>query len=129
MSVQSSTPTRTTIQVNYADPAGVGNVVTGTESLTSISQFNFLRPNVLLDGNATTLPASAGDGLLSIQRLNGLTTQLATLIGLQPTNTVANKGGVFPKGVNAGQLQFILEETVALALGINIRWTFAAPLI
>jgi len=129
MSFQSSTPTRTTIQVNYADPAGVGNVVTGTESLTSISQFNFLRPNVILDGNATTLPAAAGDGLLSIQRLNGLTTQLATLIGLQPTNTVANKGGVFPKGVNAGQLQFILEETVALAAGINIRWTFAAPLI
>jgi len=124
-----NTPTRTTIQVNYADPAGVGNVVTGTESLTSISQFDFDRPNVILDGNATTLPASAGDGLLSIQRLNGLTTQLATLIGLQPTNTVANKGGVFPKGVNQGQLQFILEETVALAAGINIRWTFANPLL
>jgi len=124
-----NTPTRTTIQINYADPAGVGNVVTGTESLTSISQFDFARPNVILDGNATTLPASAGDGLLSIQRLNGLTTQLATLIGLQPTNTVANKGGVFPKGVNQGQLQFILEETVTLALGINIRWTFANPLL
>jgi len=124
-----NTPTRTTIQINYADPAGVGNVVTGTESLTSISQFDFARPNVILDGNATTLPASAGDGLLSIQRLNGLTTQLATLIGLQPTNTVANKGGVFPKGVNSGQLQFILEETVALAVGINIRWTFAQPLL
>jgi len=124
-----NTPTRTTIQINYADPAGVGNVVTGTESLTSISQFDFARPNVILDGNATTLPASAGDGLLSIQRLNGLTTQLATLIGLQPTNTVANKGGVFPKGVNQGQLQFILEETVALAVGINIRWTFANPLL
>jgi len=121
-------PTRTTIQINYADPAGVGNVVTGSESLTSISQFDFKFANVILDGNATTLPASAGDGLLSIQRLNGLTTQLATLIGLQPTNTVANKGGVFPKGVNSGQLQFILEETVALALGINIRWTFARPL-
>jgi len=124
-----NTPTRTTIQINYADPAGVGNVVTGTESLTSISQFDFARPNVILDGNATTLPASAGDGLLSIQRLNGLTTQLATLIGLQPTNTVMNKGGVFPKGVNQGQLQFILEETVTLAAGINIRWTFANPLL
>jgi len=122
-------PTRTTIQINYADPAGVGNVVTGSESLTSISQFNLLRANVIVDGNATTLPAAAGDGLLSIQRLNGLTTQLATLIGLQPTNTVQNKGGVFPKGVNNGQLQFILEETVALAAGINIRWTFAQPLI
>jgi len=123
-----NTPTRTTIQINYADPAGVGNVVTGTESVTSISQFDFKNPNIILDGNATTLPATAGDGLLSIQRLNGLTTQLATLIGLQPTNTVPNKGGVFPKGVNSGQLQFILEETVALALGINIRWTFARPL-
>ncbi len=125
----SMTPTRTTIQVNYADPAGVGNTVTGTESVTSISQFNFARPNVLLDGNATTLPGSAGDGLLEIQRLRGMTTQIATLIGLQPTNTVANKGGIFPKGVNSGQLQFILTETVALAAGINIRWTFANPLI
>jgi len=125
----SMTPTRTTIQVNYADPAGVGNLVTGSESLTSITQFNLLRPNVILDGNATTLPAAAGDGLLSIQRLNGLTTQIATLISLQPTNTVANKGGIFPKGVNGGQLQFILEETVALAAGINVRWTFAGPLI
>jgi len=124
-----NTPTRTTIEIIYADPAGVGNVVTGSESLTSISQFDFARPNVILDGNATTLPAAAGDGLLSIQRLNGLTTQLATLIGLQPTNTVANKGGVFPKGVNSGQLQFILEETVILAAGINIRWTFANPLL
>jgi len=124
-----NTPTRTTIQIDYADPAGVGNVVTGSESLTSISQFDFARPNVILDGNATTLPAAAGDGLLSIQRLNGLTTQLATLIGLQPTNTVIGKGGVFPKGVNQGQLQFILEETVTLAAGINIRWTFANPLL
>lgn len=124
-----NTPTRTTIQIDYADPAGIDNVVTGTESLTSISQFDFARPNVILDGNATTLPASAGDGLLSIQRLNGLTTQLATLIGLQPTNTVANKGGIFPKGVNSGQLQFILRETVTLALGISIRWTFANPLL
>jgi len=121
-------PTRTTIQVNYADPAGVGNVVTGTESLTSISQFDFARPNVILDGVTTTTPASAGDGLLSIQRLNGLTTQISTLINLVATNTALNKG-VFPKGVNSGQLQFILEETVALAAGINVRWTFARPLL
>jgi len=125
----SMTPTRTTIEVVYADPAGIGNTVTGTESVTSISQFNFLQSNMLLDGNATTLPASAGDGLLEIQRLNGLTTQIATIINLQPTNTVANKGGTFPKGINSGQLQFILTETVALALGIRIRWTFARPLI
>jgi len=121
-------PTRTTIQINYADPAGVGNVVTGTESLTSISQFDFAAPNVILDGVTTTTPASAGDGLLSIQRLNGLTTQLSTLINLVATNTALNKG-VFPKGVNSGQLQFILEETVALAAGINVRWTFARPLL
>jgi len=125
----SMTPTRTTIQIDYADPAGVSNTVTGSENKTGISQFNFLRPNMLLDGNATTLPASAGDGLLEIQRLNGLTTELATLIALQPTNTVLSKGGLFPKGINSGQLQFILTETVALAAGINIRWTFAGPLI
>lgn len=125
----SQIPTRTTIQINYADPAGVGNVVTGTESLTSISQFNFLRPNVILDAVFTVAPASTGDGLLSIQRLNGLTTQIATLLNLSPTNQALNKGGIFPKGVNGGQLQFILEETVTLAGGINIRWTFAGPVI
>lgn len=124
----SQTPTRTTIQINYADPAGVGNVVTGTESLTGISQFNFLRPNTILDAVTTTTPGSAGDGLLSVQRLNGLTTQIATLIGIVATNTAIGKG-VFPKGLNAGQLQFILEETVALSAGINVRYTFAAPVI
>jgi len=125
----SQVPTRTTIQLDYPDPAGVGNTSTGAESITGITQFNFLRPNIILDGNATTLPAAAGDGLLTIQRLSGLSTQIATLIGLQPTNTVLNKGGVFPKGVNAGQLQFILEETVVMAAAINIRWTFAGPVI
>jgi len=124
-----ATPTRTTIQINYADPAGVGNVVTGTESLTSISQFDFARPNVILDAVATVAPAAAGDGLLSIQRLNGLTTQLATLLNVLATNQAPNRGGLFPKGVNSGQLQFILEETVTLAGGINIRWTFANPLL
>jgi len=124
-----SVPTRTTIQINYADPAGVGNVVTGTESLTSISQFDFARPNVILDAVFTVAPASTGDGLLSIQRLNGLTTQIATLLQVNPTNQALNKGGIFPKGVNSGQLQFILEETVTLAGGINIRWTFANPLL
>jgi len=122
-------PTRTTIQITYADPAGIGNQTTGTEDKTGISQFNFLRPNMLLDGNATTLPAAAGDGRFEIQRLNGLTTEIATAISLQPTNTVANKGGLFPKGINAGQLQFTFTETVILALGISVRWTFAQPLI
>jgi len=122
-------PTRTTIQINYADPGAPGNVVTGTESLTAISQFDFARPNVILDAVFTVAPAAAGDGLLSIQRLNGLTTQIATLLNLAPTNTALNKGGIFPKGVNRGQLQFILEETVTLAGGINIRWTFAQPLL
>jgi len=121
-------PTRTTIQINYADPAGVGNVVTGTESLTSISQFDLKRPNVIVDGVVTVAPAAAGDGLLSIQRLNGLTTQLATLLNLLATNQAPNRGGIFPKGVNSGQLQFILEETVTLASGINVRYTFAQPL-
>jgi len=122
-------PTRTTIQITYADPTGVGLSTTGSENKTGISQFNFLRPNMLLDGNATTLPAAAGDGLFEIQRLNGLTTEIATIISLQPTNTVANKGGLFPKGVNAGQLQFTLTETVVLAAGIQVRWTFAQPII
>jgi len=122
-------PTRTTIQIDYPDPTAVGSVSTGTESITGISQFDFARPNVLLNGVFTVAPASTGDGLLSIQRLNGLTTQIATLLDLAPTNTAINKGGLFPKGINRGQLQFILEETVILAGGINIRWTFAQPLL
>jgi len=121
-----NSPTRFALQVNYADPAGVGNVVTGSESRTSISQFNFLNPNMILDGTTTTTPASAGDGLCSIQRLNGLTTSLATLITMVATNTTPNKG-VFPKGINKGQFQFILEETVALAAGINVIWTLTVP--
>lgn len=122
------TPTRTTLQIDYADPGGIGNTVTGSESKTSISQFNLLRPNTILDAVTTTTPGSAGDGLLEIQRLNGLTTELATLIGIVATNTAIGKG-VFPKGVNNGQFQFILTETVALSAGINVRYTFAGPVI
>jgi len=121
-----NTPTRFALQVDYADPAGVGNEVTGSSSRGSISQFNFLRANMILDGTTTTTPASAGDGLCSITRLSGLTTSLATLITMVATNTTPNKG-VFPKGINAGQFQFILVETVALAAGINVIWTLAAP--
>jgi len=121
-----NTPTRSALQINYADPAGVGNVVTGTSSITTQNQFNFINPNMILDAITTTTPAAAGDGLLSIQRLSGLTTSLATLITLVATNTTPNKG-VFPKGINKGQFQWILEETVALAAGINVVWTLAAP--
>jgi len=121
-----NSPNRTALQIDYADPAGVGNVVVGADNRTAISQFNFLRPNVILDGITTTTPASAGDGLTSIRRLSGLTTSLATLITMVATNTTPNKG-VFPKGVNAGQFQFILEETVALAAGINVIYTLANP--
>jgi len=121
-----TTPTRTTLEIVFADPAGVANVVVGSDNRTSISQFNFLRPNVILDGTTTTTPASAGDGMTSIRRLSGLTTNLATLITMVATNTTPNKG-VFPKGLNAGQFQFILEETVALAAGINVIYTLAGP--
>lgn len=124
-----NTPTRTTLQINYSDPGGVGSIVTGSESKTGISQFNFLRPNMILDAVSTTIQGANADGLLSIQRLNGLTTQVCTLINVITTNTAPNRGGIFPKGVNAGQLQFILEETVAMSAGINIRWTFANPVI
>ena len=125
----SLTPTRTSIQINYGDPGAVGSVSTGAESITGITQFNFQQPNVILDAVFNVAPASTGDGLLSIQRLNGLTTQIATLLQVSPLNTALNKGGLFPKGLNSGQLQFILEETVTLAGGIEIRWTFARPLI
>jgi len=121
-----NTPTRTALQIDFADPGGVGNVVVGSDNRTAISQFNFLRANIILDGTTTTTPAAAGDGLTSIRRLSGLTTSLATLITMVATNTTPNKG-VFPKGINAGQFQFILEETVAMAAAINVIYTLAGP--
>jgi len=120
-------PTRANLQINYADPAGVGNIVIGTERRTAISQFDLLRPNILVDARATTAPAGADDHLLSIRRLSGLVTDIANWTDILPANNRTVKG-VMPKGVNVGTFQWIMEEIVVAAAGVNVVWTFAQPI-
>jgi len=119
-------PTRANMQINYADPAGVGNIVIGTERRTAISQFDFTRANVLVDARATTAPAGADDHLLSIRRLNGNVRDIANWTDILPANTRTVKG-VMPIGINTGTFQWIMEEIVAAAAGVNVVWTFSQP--
>jgi len=116
-------PTRANLQINYADPAGVGNIVIGTERRTAINQFDFKQSNILVDGRATTSPAGADDHLLSIRRLNGNVKDIANWTDILPTNTRTVKG-VMPFGINVGTFQWIMEEIVAAAAGVNVVWTF-----
>jgi len=127
MSAIVDSPTRANLQINYADPAGVGNIVIGTERRTTINLFDFRRPNILVDARATTAPAGADDHLLSIRRLNGLVTDIANWTDILPANTRTVKG-VMPKGINAGTFQWIMEEIVVAAAGVNVVWTFAQPI-
>jgi len=119
-------PTRANLQLNYADPAGVGNIVIGTERRTAIDQFDFKVSNILVDGRATTSPAGADDHLLSIRRLNGNVKDIANWTDILPTNTRTVKG-VMPFGINIGTFQWIMEEIVAAAAGVNVVWTFTRP--
>jgi len=119
-------PTRANLQINYADPAGVGNTVIGTERRTTISQFDFTQANILVDGRATTSPAGADDHLLSLRRLNGDIKDIANWTDILPTNTRTVKG-VMPFGVNTGTFQWVMEEIVAAAAGVNVVWTFFRP--
>jgi len=119
-------PTRANLQLNYADPAGVGNVVIGTERRTTINLFDFKVPNILVDGRATTSPAGADDHLLSIRRLNGNVKDIANWTDILPTNTRTVKG-VMPFGINTGTFQWIMEEIVVAAAGVNVVWTFTRP--
>jgi len=116
-------PSRANLQLNYADPAGVGNIVIGTERRTAINQFDFKVANILVDGRATTSPAGADDHLLSIRRLNGNVKDIANWTDILPTNTRTVKG-VMPFGINVGTFQWIMEEIVAAAAGVNVVWTF-----
>jgi len=128
MSIQGviDSPTRQNMQINYADPAGVGNIVIGTERRTAIDLFDFKRANVLVDARATTAPAGADDHLLSIRRLNGNVRDIANWTDILPANTRTVKG-VMPIGINTGTFQWIMEEIVAAAAGVNVVWTFAQP--
>jgi len=119
-------PTRANMQINYADPAGVGNIVIGTERRTAINLFDFKRPNILVDARATTAPAGADDHLLSIRRLNGDVKDIANWTDILPANTRTIKG-VMPFGINIGTFQWIMEEIVAAAAGVNVVWTFTRP--
>jgi len=116
-------PTRANLQINYADPAGVGNIVVGTERRTAINLFDFKAPNILVDARATTAPAGADDHLLSIRRLNGNVKDIANWTDILPANTRTIKG-VMPFGINVGTFQWIMEEIVAAAAGVNVVWTF-----
>ena len=120
-------PTRANMQINYADPAGINNIVIGTERRTTIDLFDFKRSNILVDARATTSPAGTDDHLLSIRRLNGLVTDIANWTDILPNNTRTVKG-VMPKGINAGVFQWIMEEIVTAAAGVNVVWTFARPI-
>jgi len=119
-------PTRANMQIDYADPAGVGNIVIGTERRTAIDQFDFKRANILVDARATTAPAGADDHLLSIRRLNGNVRDIANWTDILPANTRTVKG-VMPVGINTGTFQWIMEEIVAAAAGVNVVWTFSQP--
>lgn len=120
-------PARSHLQMNYADPAGIGNVVIGTERRTGISQFNLTKTNILIDAVATTAPAGADDHLFSIRRLNGNLKDIANWTDILPTNTRTVKG-VMPFGINIGTFQWIMEEIVAAAAGVNVVWTFTKPI-
>jgi len=119
-------PTRANLQINYADPAGVGNIVVGTERRTAINLFDFKVPNILVDARATTAPTGAEDHLLSIRRLNGNVKDIANWTDIEPTNTRTVKG-VMPFGINTGTFQWIMEEIVTAAAGVNVVWTFTRP--
>jgi len=119
-------PTRANLQINYADPAGLNNIVVGTERRTAINLFDFKVPNILVDARATTAPAGADDHLLSIRRLNGNVKDIANWTDILPANTRTIKG-VMPFGINTGTFQWIMEEIVVAAAGVNVVWTFTRP--
>jgi len=119
-------PSRSNMQIDYADPAGVGNIVIGAERRTTIALFDFKASNILVDGRATTAPAGADDHLLSIRRLNGNIKDIANWTDILPANTRTVKG-VMPFGINTGTFQWIMEEIVAAAAGVNVVWTFTRP--
>jgi len=119
-------PTRANMQIDYADPAGINNIVIGTERRTAINQFDFKRANILVDARATTAPAGTDDHLFSIRRLNGNVRDIANWTDILPANTRTVKG-VMPVGINTGTFQWIMEEIVIAAAGVNVVWTFSQP--
>lgn len=124
----SMSPSRSVLRLTFADPAGVGNVVVGAEARTARNDFDVKRPVVMLDATALTVPAGTDDHLFSIRRLNGIVTDLFTWqeILLANVNTVKQ---FLPKGIAPGNIQFIIEEIVAAAAGVNAKFTFNKPFV
>lgn len=120
---------RSSLQINYADPGGVGNVVTGTESETARTQFDLKRPIMFVDALALSSPATTDDHMFRITRLNGKVTKLCTWTQILPANANTVKPTIQGKGVGTGVVQFTMEEIVAAAAGVNVLWTFDKPLI
>jgi len=118
---------RSSLRITYADPGGVGNVVTGTEAKTSRTDFDIKRPVFIVDANATTSPATTDDHLFSVRRLNGQVTDLFLWTQVLPARD--NVKPFLPKGIGTGTVQFIAEEIVAAAAGTTIFFTFDKPLI
>ena len=123
MSAIENSPTRANMQINFADPAGVGNISIGAERRTAIDQFDFLQPNIVIDARATTAPAGADDHLISVRRLDGSVKDFGNWTDILPANPRTTKG-VTPFGINAGTFQWIIEEIVAAAAGVNVVFTF-----
>lgn len=120
-------PNRVNLTMVYADPAGLNNIVVGSENRTGIDLFNLSRSNVIIDARATTSPATTDNMRFSIRRLNGNVSDIALWTDILPDNTRTVKG-VIPKGVNPGSFQWIMEEIVIAAAGVTVEWTFANPL-
>lgn len=119
---------RSSLQINYADPGGVGVTVAGTESETGRSSFDLKRPAAIVDAMALSTPATTDDHMFSITRLNGKVTKLFTWTQILPANANTVKPAVIGKGIGTGTVQFTMTEIVAAAAGVNVLWTFDNPL-
>jgi hypothetical protein len=119
---------RSTLRINYADPAGVGNISVGTEARTARNSFDVKRPVIIVDAMALSNPAGNDDHLFSIRRLGGQVTDLFTWTQVLPANANTVKP-FLPKGIGVGNIQFIIEEIATAAAGVNCAYTFDKPLI
>lgn len=119
---------RSSLRINYADPAGVGNVVVGSEARTSRDTFDLKRRVTIVDAVALSTPGGSDDHLFSVRRLNGRVTDLFTWTQILPANANTVKPFV-GKGIGVGAIQMIMEEIVAATAGVNVLYTFDNPLI
>ena len=127
MSVANQTPFRSRTRINFADPGGVGAIVVGAENRTARDQFDLQNEIIVLDAIAVLAPAAADNHQISTRRLNSTVTDLFMWTEILPANVGLVKG-FLPKGIGAGQQQFIAEELVAATAGVDVFFTFNTPL-